>query len=392
MNDSSTRILNAAVAGQEVMDEPANVALWSGRTAVVNKKTALDNKIAEIGTLADGETDGTGEAAGKQTAKDNAAKTAWKIAKPLSIYAKDTGDTTLEAEIDFEWTELRYGKDQDVIDAWQLIHDKANLHNAALVAGGYVDGIWITDLLAQINTFKDKRGKPKAKRSDNKAINAQIELKIKELQTIKEDLLALLVLFAQSNPLFYEAVKAAFEKDMTGIRHIALRLRFIDEVTGLRLPGVKGKITELNIEKTSSKNGIIDFSQLELAQGNYTLLAKATTYKDETIANIGIQSGKLKTLDVFMEKGENGGGGKGSISGTVTFMGNPATGAKITLSPSGLETNANATGNYSFADVGAATYSVTAELPPTPAQPSGLSQIKPAVVTAGNVVTVNFSF
>lgn len=95
---------------------------------------------------------------------------------------------------------------------------------------------------------------------------------------------------------------------------------------------------------------------------------------------------------MFLEKGENGGGGKGSISGAVTFMGNPATGAKITLSPSGLETNANATGNYSFADVGAASYSVTAQLPPSPTQPSGLSQTKPAVVTAGNITTVNFSF
>ncbi|MCG3167672.1 MAG: hypothetical protein POELPBGB_03466 [Bacteroidia bacterium] len=392
MNDSSTRILNAAVAGQEVMDDAANLPLWTGRAAISNKKTALDNKIAEIETLADSETDGSGVTAGKKAAKDAAAKTAWKIAKPLAVYASDIGDTDLAGEIDFEWSELRYGKDEDVIDDWQLIHDRANTHSAALAAGGYIDVIWITDLQTQITAFEDKRGKPKAKRSSNKAINDQIELKIKELQTIKTDLLDLLVIFAENNPLFYNAAKAAFEKDMTGIRHIALRLRFVDEVLPeIRIPGVKGKIAELNIEKVSSRKGVIEYSHQELAQGNYTLQVKAATYKDQTIANIGIQTGKLKTLEVVLQKGESG-GGKGSINGTVTFMGNPAPAAKITLNPTGTETNTNGTGNYSFADVGEGTYSVTAELPPSPANPSGVSQTKPAFVTAGGVVTVNFSF
>lgn len=393
MNDVSTRILNAAVAGQEVMDDAANSPLWIGRAAISNKKMALDVKIAEIGTLADAETDGSGAAVGKQTAKDTAAKTAWKIAKPLAVYAKDIGDTELAGEIDFEWSELRYGKDEDVLDDWQLIHDRANTHLAALVAGGYVDAVWVADLLLQIGAFEGKTGKPKAKRSANKAINAQIEVKIKELQTIKIDLLDLLVIFAQSNPLFYNAAKAAFEKDMTGIRHIALRLRFVDEVLpDIRIPGVNGKIAELNIEKVSSKKGVIEYSHQELAQGNYTLIVKAATYKDQTIANIGIQTGKLKTIEVVLQKGESSGGGKGSISGAVTYTGMPVTGAKVTLSPSGLETNSTPTGNYSFADVGEGNYDVTAQLPPSPANPSGLSQTKPAVVTAGNEVTVNFSF
>jgi hypothetical protein len=391
MNDNSTRVLNAAVAGQEVMDNPLNVGVWSGKPAVVTKKTALDNKITEIEQLDDSETDGSGESAGKKAARVAAANTAWKITKPLAIFAKDTGDTTLEGEIDFEWTDVRYGKDQDVIDNWQLIHDKANANAAALDAGGYVDIALIPLLLTQINGFKDKRGKPKAKRSANKATNEAIEERVKELKTIKTDLLGLLVQFADSNTEFYNSVKAAFELDMTGVRHLALRLRFEDEATEIRLPGVEAEIKELGLKKISSANGVIEFSQQELAQGNYTVLVKAGTYKNQELKNVGIQTGKLKTIEVVLQKGENGGGGKGTISGTVTFMGNPIA-AKITLSPVGLETNANATGNYSFTDVGAASYSVTAELPPTPAQPSGLSQIKPAVVTAGGVVTVNFSF
>jgi hypothetical protein len=391
MNDNSTRVLNAAVAGQEVMDNPLNVGVWSGKPAVVTKKTALDNKITEIEQLDDSETDGSGESAGKKAARVAAANTAWKITKPLAIFAKDTGDTTLEGEIDFEWTDVRYGKDQDVIDNWQLIHDKANANAAALDAGGYVDIALIPLLLTQINGFKDKRGKPKAKRSANKATNEAIEERVKELKTIKTDLLGLLVQFADSNTEFYNSVKAAFELDMTGVRHLALRLRFEDEATEIRLPGVEAEIKELGLKKISSANGVIEFSQQELAQGNYTVLVKAGTYKNQELKNVGIQTGKLKTIEVVLQKGENGGGGKGTISGTVTFMGNPIA-AKITLSPVGLETNANVTGNYSFTDVGAASYSVTAELPPTPAQPSGLSQIKPAVVTAGGVVTVNFSF
>ncbi|MGE0634953.1 MAG: carboxypeptidase-like regulatory domain-containing protein [Bacteroidia bacterium] len=392
MNDNATRVLNAAVAGQEVMDDPMNVGVWSGKPAVVTKKTALDNKITEIEQLDDSETDGSGESAGKRAARLAAANTAWKITKPLAIFAKDTGNTTLEGEIDFEWSDVRYGKDQDVINNWQLIHDKANANSALLDSGGYVDIALIPLLLTQINAFKDKRGKPKAKRSDNKGINEAIEARIKELKTIKTDLLDLLVQFADSNTEFFNAVKAAFELDMTGVRHLALRLRFEDEATEIRLPGVEAEIKELGLKKISSANGVIEFSQQELAQGNYTLLVKAATYKDQELKNTGIQSGKLKTIEVVMQKGENSGGGKGSISGTVTYMGNPMAGAKVTLSPGGNETNSNATGNYSFADVGAATYSVTAELPPSPANPSGLSQTKPAVVSAGVTVTVNFSF
>ncbi len=75
MKDIFTRILNAAVAGKQVMED--NSALWSTKTAIDNKKTALDTKINEIGTIDDNITDGSGLSSAKSQAKITAALSAW---------------------------------------------------------------------------------------------------------------------------------------------------------------------------------------------------------------------------------------------------------------------------------------------------------------------------
>lgn len=390
MKDESTRILNAAAGGQQVMDD--NAAIWNGKPAIVIKKNALDTKIAEIGALDDNETDGTGEGTAKTAARKTAATTAWQLAKPLRVYAKDINDTVLEHEIDFEWYDLRYGKEQDALDDWQLIHDRADTHQAALGAGGYVDVALIPQLLLDINAFKAKRGKPKAKRSDNKAINKQIALKIKELQVIKEDLLGLLVQFAVSNAQFYSAVKSAFEKDMIGIRHLALRVRYTDEVTGIRLAGVEGEIKELAKKKLSSRKGVIEYSLQELPQGNYKYLSKLKTYKDDSKENVGVQEGKLLTLDIKMVKGEGSGGGgttTGTINGNVKQGGMPYKGANISVEgqPTLMATT-DANGNFTIANVPAGKQKVMAQLPVSPMPP----QMQEVMVVAGGDVNLGFNF
>lgn len=398
MNDKATRVMNAAVAGQQVMND--NDSTWNGKTAIVNKKTALDGKIQEIELLDDSITGGSGST-GKTIARENAALAALKLSKPMTVFARDTNNSVLEEEINLSWTKLRFGKDQTVIDNWQLVHDRADANEAALVAGDYTEAAWKTQLADAINGFKTLRGKPKAKRSDIKAINAQIASKVKELQAIKTDLLDLLVQFMVSNPIFYSAVEAAFELDMTGRRHLALRLNFIDQATGIRLPGVKAQLVELGVSKTSSKRGTIDFSQQQLPQGNYSLLFTLKDYAEQTVQNVAIESGKLNTMEIIMVKTTGGGGGgttTGTVSGKVRQVGMPVAGANVaalsnsSASPATPTTTTDASGNYTLSGVASGSTDIKATLPGMPPMPPAGSMTKNVNVQAGQTATLNFDF
>jgi hypothetical protein len=389
MNDNATRVMNSAVAGQKVMND--NETIWNGKTAIVNKKAALDQKIVQIELLDDSITGGSGSTA-KTIARENAALAALKLSKPMAVFARDTSNSILEEEIDFSMTQLSVGKDQTVIDNWQLIHDRADSNEAALVAGDYTEATWTTELADAITTFKNLRGGPKAKRSDIKAINAQIAIKAKELQAIKTDLLGLLVQFMVSHPIFYNAVEAAFELDMTGKRHIALRLIFSDQATGLRLSGVKAQVVELNLSKTASKRGIIDFSQQQLPQGNYTLIFTLKGYADQTVQNGAIESDKLKTIQIIMVKTAGGGTTTGSVSGKVRQGAMPVSGAivsVVTNSPAAPSTTTDANGNYTLSGVASGNASITATLPGMTPLPSMTKNIN---VEAGKTATLDFDF
>lgn len=393
MNDKATRVMNAAVAGQQVMTD--NDSTWNGKTAIVNKKTALDGKIQEIELLDDSITGGSGNITAKATARENAALAALKLAKPMTVFARDTNNAVLEGEINLSWSVLRYGKDQTVIDNWQLVYDRADTNEVALVAGGYTEAAWTTQLADAINEFKNLRGKPKAKRSDIKAINAQIAIKVKELQAIKTDLLDLLVQFMVSNPIFYTAAEAAFELDMTGRRHLALRLNFIDQATGIRLPGVKAQLVELGVSKTSSKRGTIDFSQQQLPQGNYSLIFTLKDYAEQTVQNVAIESGKLNTMEIIMVKTTGGGGGgttTGSVNGKVRQGAMPVAGAIVSVtSPttSAPTTTTDANGNYTLSGLTAGSVDIRATLPGSSPMPPMTKNVN---VQAGQTAMLNFDF
>jgi len=303
MNDIQTRKLNAAVAGQSVMDEAGHVIIWNGQAAVVTKKTALDNCIIKIGKIDDKINDTTGNADSKSVAKEKAAKTAYRVGQALVAFAEDTNDDVLMGEIDFPWNELRYKKDGTVVDRWQLIHDRANTNVVALTAGGYgVNAALVGQLQTEINEFKNWKGKPKAARADTKAQNALLVEEFKTLDTTKDSLLVRLVQFATTNPDFYNAVLNAFEVDDIGVRHNAIRLVYVDAATGVRLSGVKAKLIEKEIERVSSKRGVNTFTQQEAPQGNYSVESSLKGYPSVVNSNIGVQEGKLAKIVVVMTK------------------------------------------------------------------------------------------
>ncbi|HSM60532.1 MAG TPA: carboxypeptidase regulatory-like domain-containing protein, partial [Longimicrobiales bacterium] len=80
---------------------------------------------------------------------------------------------------------------------------------------------------------------------------------------------------------------------------------------------------------------------------------------------------------------------QGTISGAVTIEGTGASGVTVSLS-SGATTTTDGSGQYTFADVDAGSYTVTISGYPADATFTTTSQAA-AITTADQVVTVNFS-
>lgn len=292
--------MNATAAGLEVMDE--NNALWASKVAITSVYNAVKAKALQITQLEDQVTNGSGVITAKYQAKQRAATLAITISKPMAVFAKNTNDTELLGEIAFSWSALRYVKDQDCIDRWQLVHDRAVTHETALVADNYMDAGAPALLETAITDFIAQRGKPIAKRANIKALHNSIDLRVKELVLLNLELMDLLVPFQETEPAFYTAAKVAFTVVHTGVRHLALRIRYTDEATGIRLFGVRATIQETGQTRISSKNGVISFSQQELGTGNYTVCSELANYQASVIENVGIDHKKVKTLTVVMQK------------------------------------------------------------------------------------------
>jgi hypothetical protein len=112
----------------------------------------------------------------------------------------------------------------------------------------------------------------------------------------------LFVQFAVSEKLMYDAVIEAFEEDETGVRHEAIVIEYLDDVTGVRLPKVKSKLVERAIEKLSSANGLVHFTQQEAPQGNNTVVSEMPGYITVNTPNVVSEAGKLTRLVIRLVK------------------------------------------------------------------------------------------
>src|SRR4051812_41285270 len=127
MEDDLRRRLAAAKSGKKVLDD--NNTLWNGVTARAAKLVLLDGHITTIEDLDIIVTkDNKGHALNKVAKKNLAAEKAWKVAKVLAVFAKDTNDLVLHEEIDFEKSDLDiHVSDEDSPVRWKLVFDRASV-------------------------------------------------------------------------------------------------------------------------------------------------------------------------------------------------------------------------------------------------------------------------
>lgn len=303
MKDEHTRTLNAARAGLGIMDEVLNAPLWNTKTAVKNKHDGIAASADKMEDIDDEITDPEGSSTAKTQAKIKAATTAWQLDKPLKIFARDKGLTELEGEIDFSWTNLRYGKAQTLIDNWSLVQERAAANSVALIADGYIDGALIPQLLLDIDAFKTARPKPKAAQANIKSLNNDLEKEWNKLKGLITEMTELLVQFAVSKETFYNACIEAFDEDETGVRHKSLEVTYEDENTAVLIEGVAATILEKQLTKKSSKKiGVVTFMLQETGQGNLTLESKHPLYVSQTSPNLAVKSGELLKLRIKLKK------------------------------------------------------------------------------------------
>ncbi len=302
MNDRQTRNYEAGITGKTIMEN--FISLWTLKPPIVTKKGLLDSSLQKIEQLMDKqEQDNTGNATAKRNAKVKAANNAWIHSKVMAAYATDIDDETLRAEIDFEITDLLNIKDSKAKDRWQLIHDKANAHIAALTAGGYdISAATLLSLQNDIDAFVAIETTPRSTKVSSKSATTEMLKEFVNLKKIKVCLIELLAPYKDTNSEFYLSIVSAFSSVGIGVRHLAMRVTYLDDATNVRLKGVKSQIQDPIISKLSSERGIVDFSQQELPEANYTLISALDGYTDNTQVNVAVVKGKLLRLVIKLVK------------------------------------------------------------------------------------------
>ncbi len=304
MEDRQTRNYEAGITGKTIMEN--FIAIWTLKIPIAAKKALLDASLLRIEKLMDKqEADNTGNATAKRNAKVKAANNGWTHSKILAAFATDTDNETLRAEIDFEITDLLNIKDSKAKERWNTILQKGTDNLAALTAGGYdIDAASLLTLKNDIKAFTDIETSPRTSKVASKAATNDMKLEFKTLKKIKIGLIELLAPFKDSNSEFYLSMVSAFSSVGIGVRHLALRLTLVDEITNVRLKVVKCVVVELPLllGKLSSERGIIDYSQLEMKEGNMTLNIAAENYDPQTLNNVAIVKGKLLRLVIKMKK------------------------------------------------------------------------------------------
>ena len=302
MEDRQTRNYEAGITGKTIMENFGTE--WAAKPPIVTKKGLLDSSLLKIEQLMDKqEADTTGNATAKRNAKVKAANNAWTHSKVLAAFATDTNDDVLREEIDFEITDLLNIKDSKAKERWNLVFQRATTKLADLTAGGYdIDAASLLTLKNDIKAFTDIETTPRSSKVASKAATNDMKVEFKNLKKVKVGLVELLAPFKDSNSEFYLSIVSAFSSVGIGVRHLAMRVTYLDEATNVRLKNVKCQIEGTSLGKLSSERGIVDFSQLELKEGNYTMNSGFPGYEPSTISNIAIVKGKVLKMVVKMKK------------------------------------------------------------------------------------------
>jgi hypothetical protein len=300
--DDQTRFLNSSKAGAHVLAD--NTLVWDAVPARLTKHNDLNNSTAALDLLlADHGIDHTGLAANKTVLKLAAGKAAAIVAKPMAVWAKDTGNLTLLGEIDFELTDLITGKEADIEAKWLLVFQRASVVATATALVPYgVTALMTTAINTARTAFMSASSDPQNAAAHKQMVTGAIVNEFKHLRSIVTDIRDMAKALPAANKDLADEVDEVFEMNKSGVHHIKARITFRDKDTNVLLPHVRFTLgqggTKIDV-KHSTRRGLVTLK--DDANGNYTGLAELKNYQSENLTNLGLEDGKILELTVLMK-------------------------------------------------------------------------------------------
>lgn len=191
----------------------ANPAIIAAVPVFAAKSGELNALIAEIfDTSQSQESAITGFAAGKNISKKDLCETAENIAKPIRAYAKETGNETLRAEVDYSYSDLFRKRDDQVAQHCQLVHDKGAANLDALKDYGTTQGKLDT-LQSAIDNYTARITAPRTARAERSLKTGNLEDLFTESREVLESMDDLIDNFEVDNPDFVKTYRLLREID-----------------------------------------------------------------------------------------------------------------------------------------------------------------------------------
>jgi hypothetical protein len=303
MDDDLRRRLAAAKSGMKVLDD--DNTLWDAVTERATKRTLLDGHTTTIEDLDIIVTkDNKGHALDKVAKKNLAAEKAWKVAKVLAVYAKDTNDLVLHEEIDFEKSDLDiHVTDEDAPVRWKLVFDRASV-SAVQTALTTDYGLVVGDIsgvnVARLSFLAAEPNSDAAKAARTAAV-AMMKNEFKTMALTIESIKELAVALNDTEEEFVKTLNTALKKDDIGGRILDAVITYKDLETGVLLSDVTCEILNTGSKKKSTKNGTVQLKGLP--NGNYKLRSLKKGYDENVLDGVAISEGGINRIEIKLKRG-----------------------------------------------------------------------------------------
>lgn len=188
----------------------ANAGIWKNTTVVseaVSELAAVVPQIRKAGAIKATSVKGATQA--KADKKMEMAKRAGKLSGLTSAYAVKNKNVTLQAALDYSYSELYQAKDNLAIDRCTAIHDQVKTVLTELKPYGIVAAD-LEALLAAITSFRALIGQKGQQQSGQKATTQSLENLFKQADALlKTQLDKLMLRYKDSHREFYDAYLAS---------------------------------------------------------------------------------------------------------------------------------------------------------------------------------------
>lgn len=300
MTDIQSRTETMGASTLQFLDN--NNAIWTANTAMQDERDALEDKLDEINDIELIQaTNITGNAAEKNTLKQTMAEKAIVVCGPLKVFARNTNNAVLLAEVDFQLSDLTQTKDSTAEDNCRIIHNRASANVAGLAPYGITPAI-IGAVKTAADDFHASIGKPQAAKGVVTAATQDLETAFIGLDGILTNLDDLMNFFRFSQPTFFEGYHTARKRIDTGVRHIAAQVHLIDKITKADLDSGTLEVQPIGLSKKTGRHSTVRLFDLETGIGTFDLVAHAPHYQNATVSNIVIAEGQITRIEIEMEQ------------------------------------------------------------------------------------------